>query len=618
MGSFLYRLLDRVLNFVGARMKYLAPLGRVLLFFAKLLRLNKILAWDDLVLIAKPYWVGDEKVRAYSLLGASLFCMVANAKAAYYFGYQLKVINDVVNKSSNEREFFLAVAWLAGIGAIWAIVGGGYGYFRSLLGLDWRVWQSRMYIGQYGKNEAYLRLKIENPDQRMAQDPDIFANTTVWLFMILVETGVNLYTFVPVLLQGSWILSAACVACALGSYIAVLGMGKELPKLTSRQLDAEASLRTHLQDGPRYAASIALQRSERVFLGQGFLRLGVVRTVLARVMRVNLFIGFYNFFSGKVVENAALVGIGWLIMHGRATIGDIAQVSQAFTNVYNGLTVFTSQIGAFSNLKAEIERLGPFARALDDIGENRMPAGQWIEYHETEGKALEFRDVTIFSSYLDAKPVVHAMTCSFDVDTLITGRDGHGKSDLARAIGLGVAAGAGEIFRPQRDKIMFLPQNLYLPVCSLRVFLLDMQEATKDDDERMINALDLVGLHDLPEQSKDENSGGFDTSQDWRGKLTTQQQQQLCLARAILFKPEVLVVDQATDGMEAAIEEDVFKILKALNVRLITFSNNARLAKYHQRVIELKEDGSYSESAAPDYKGPAWKPRLVRKVNDRR
>ncbi|MBS1995607.1 MAG: ATP-binding cassette domain-containing protein [Cyanobacteria bacterium SZAS LIN-2] len=612
VASLLSKIIDLLLWLLSFLLPVLRPLGKVLLFFARLTRLNRVLNWEDLVIIAKPYWVSESRNRALALLFATLFCMVATAKAAYYFGDQLKVINDAVNAHVSDQEFYVDIGWLAGIAAIWTLVGGAYGYFRSYLALDWRVWMSRMYMRQYVRNEAYLRLQISNPDQRLAQDPDTFANTTIWLAMILIETVVNLYTFAPVLYQNSKLLTACCIGCALASYVAVLWLGRELPSLTNRQYDSEASLRTSLQDGPRYGASIALQRSEPLFLAQSTNLLGSVKQVLARVMRVNLLIGFYNTFSGKIVEQAALVGMGWLVMHGRATMGQIAQAGQAFTAVYNGLTVFTSQYGAYSTLKVELERLGPVSRALEDIGENRMPQGQWIEYAEGNDDVIRFDHVTILSSYLDAKPVVNDMTVAFDVDTLITGRDGHGKTDLAKAIGLRASNGAGKITRPPRDKVMFLTQSPYLPTCTLREYLLDMQPSGPGDDQKLLNVLELVGLPDLVEQSKGEKSGGLDTAHAWKSKISEPQQQQLCLARAILFKPMVLVIDQATDGLEPEIEEDIFQVLRGLGVRLITMSNSSRLAKSHKRVIELREDRSFEKYDSKDYKAPGWKANLRR------
>ena len=329
-------------------------------------------------------------------------------------------------------------------------------------------------------------------------------------------------------------------------------------------------------------------------------------------MRINLFIGVYNFFAGQVVGNAALVGIGWLVMQGRATMGAIAQAAQAFTNVYNGLTVFTSQYGAYSTLKAEIERLGPAARALEEIGENRMPQGHWVEYAETDSNVVVFDKVTVLSSYLDSRPVVNEMSVKFDVDTLITGRDGHGKTDLARAIGLGASPGAGKITRPARDKIMFLTQTPYLPICSLRDFLSDMQPTSADDLTRFMAVLDLVGLHDLVEHSKTDGTSGWDMSQDWKKKISSPQQEQLCLARAILFKPAVLVIDQATDGLEPEIEEDIYKVLRGLGIRLITLSNSSRLAKSFKRVLELREDRGFDVHEAQEYKTPGWKAMMRR------
>jgi ABC-type uncharacterized transport system fused permease/ATPase subunit len=98
----------------------------------------------------------------------------------------------------------------------------------------------------------------------------------------------------------------------------------------------------------------------------------------------------------------------------------------------------------------------------------------------------------------------------------------------------------------------------------------------------------------------------------WKKKISAPQQQQLCLARAILHKPLVLVVDQATDGFEPEIEEDIYKVLRGLGIRLITFSNSGRLAKSHKRVVELREDRGFDKYDSKDYSAPGWKSKLRR------
>ena len=251
----LWNVLDTTMDWVlwglGKFFRLLRPLAPPLLFIARLLRLNRILNWEDLLLVGKAYWHGENRNKAYLLLFSTLFCMVANAKLAYYFGVELKTLNDIVNDRAGETAFFWSVGKLVGIGIAWSLFNTAYGTFRTYLAIDWRYWMSQMYMRQYVKNEAYLRLQFDNADQRLAQDPDVFANTTVWLAMILVETAVNLWTFTPVLYQSSKLLAACCLGCALASYIAVLWLGKSLPKLTYQQYDSEASLRTHLQDGTR-------------------------------------------------------------------------------------------------------------------------------------------------------------------------------------------------------------------------------------------------------------------------------------------------------------------------------------------------------------------------------
>lgn len=568
-------------------------------------RLERLFPWRAFWLVARPYWTGPTSRKAKTLLAVTLLLMVASIKANYYIGVALRQFTEAINTLGGDELFFEKGEWLLVAVVAWTLAAVFYGFLRSWLIWDWRMSDSMMRIRQWISDEAFLKEKVValgNQDQRLIQDPDLFTERAVLLPLAFLESVYGIWTFAPILLDSSGWLAAGSVAFAAVTYIMVFLLGSSLSKLMGQRYETEAVTRTYLQRAAGQAAAIALQRNERLVLAQAASRLESLKAALWAVMCVNRNVSLWQTFWGKVVEHGPFALIGWFYLHRQiSSFGSILQGVQAFQNVYSGLTVFAANWEAISTLRAECERLGALVEALEESSAERMKEGQWVTFRN--GATVSFKDVTVHNQYIGSKPVVVGLNLTIDDNVLFTATDGQGKPELARALGLAVARGTGEITRPERDKVVFLTQFPFIPECTLREFLADGSlEARKDHD--LWNALCSVSS-ELKLMA--EKSGGLDVVKDWKSSLPVSQQQQLCLARLILVKPEYAVLEQATDAFEPEYESKIYSVLLALGVKIIAFSNAARVAKHVDRVIELSPDGTWQEAKASEYNTPRWK-----------
>ncbi len=127
---------------------------------------------------------------------------------------------------------------------------------------------------------------------------------------------------------------------------------------------------------------------------------------------------------------------------------------------------------------------------------------------------------------------------------MLSGRSGSGKSTLFRRDGAFVAGGHGTI-RLAAARYLFLPQKPYLPIGSLREVLSYPQAGDVYPNERYAQVLETCRLpHLIPR---------LDESNHWQRMFSPGEQQRLAFARALLYAPQWLYMDEATSAMD---EED--------------------------------------------------------------
>ncbi|MFH1175905.1 MAG: metal ABC transporter ATP-binding protein [Acidobacteriota bacterium] len=144
----------------------------------------------------------------------------------------------------------------------------------------------------------------------------------------------------------------------------------------------------------------------------------------------------------------------------------------------------------------------------------------------------------------------------------IVGPNGSVKTTILRAILGLLKPQSGTIERLARPVLGYVPQreriDSIIPVTALEVALMGraprlgpLQRIRAHDHQRAAAALDLAGVSHLAPCLYRDLSGG--------------QQQRVLLARALAGDPDLLVLDEPTNGMDLASEHAIVVLLRRLN-----------------------------------------------------
>jgi ABC-type Mn2+/Zn2+ transport system ATPase subunit len=172
------------------------------------------------------------------------------------------------------------------------------------------------------------------------------------------------------------------------------------------------------------------------------------------------------------------------------------------------------------------------------------------------------------------------------------GPNGEGKTTLLRAILGMLRPQAGELWvHPelcQRERIGFVPQrcdiNPTLPTTVREFVLLGLVGIRTDRNEEALRlewALDKVGLARLEAKDYWSLSGG--------------QRQRALVARALVRRPSVLILDEPTNGLDLTAEEAVLRLLADLNRKdhqtILFVTHNLAIAARYATHIALFHAG---------------------------
>jgi ABC-type multidrug transport system fused ATPase/permease subunit len=201
-----------------------------------------------------------------------------------------------------------------------------------------------------------------------------------------------------------------------------------------------------------------------------------------------------------------------------------------------------------------------------------LDADDFVIWGESPAKentgAAPVRGNTVGFAY-DDEPVLADLNLDLDAGTTlaVVGPTASGKTTLGLLLARLWDPDSGSIHLEGRDLRQFARSELPKEVSyvSQSAFLFDStirDNVTLDmdyDDDQVWEAIALAGafgfVHDLPE--------GLDTQLGERGTtLSGGQRQRLALARALIRKPRLLILDDATSAVDPSVEAEILKALK--------------------------------------------------------
>jgi len=93
----------------------------------------------------------------------------------------------------------------------------------------------------------------------------------------------------------------------------------------------------------------------------------------------------------------------------------------------------------------------------------------------------------------------------------------------------------------------------------------------------------------------EEFVGQLDEVAHWEQVMSPGEQQRLAFARALLYKPEWLFLDEATAALDDATQDSLYALVKDRlpNTSIVSIAHREDVKHFHSKVLELTADGKY-------------------------
>lgn len=546
--------------------------------------------------LARPFWTSEQKYPALLLLLATVamnLCLVG-----------VNILNNFWNlhfyNALQEKDYpgFL----LGGLQFILLQIGlaaftVGAFHFQQKLTLLWRRWSTRNLLAQWLDSQRYQKLKlteteVDNPDQRIAEDIDLFIIKSLKLSLGLLTAVVSLFSFLNILWQASGLVSipwgdeglvipgllvwVALLYALLGTGFA-FWLGRALPHLNFMQQRREADFRFSLMRLRENADSVAQYRGEAVESQRFNQRLeAALQNFWVLVKKQKLIMGYSTFYlrSATVIPMFIMAP---QFFAGAFPLGRLTQISAAFGEVHAAVAYLVGVFPELAEWKSVVDRLDGFQNRLDNVKVD----SDVVLTQRSDG--LHIRNLAIWLP--DGRRLFEGfnLTLKPGDSLLIKAPSGYGKSTLIRAV-TGLWHHASGSVAYDRDRALTLSQKTYLPLGSLRETLWYPLPAPEEQDAVLQQIMRQVGLEHLDTQLAQER--------DWAQTLSLGEQQRCAFVRALLARPSVLFLDESSAAMDAANEARCYQLLKDMlpDTILISVGHHASLERFHGQVLELQDE----------------------------
>ena len=92
---------------------------------------------------------------------------------------------------------------------------------------------------------------------------------------------------------------------------------------------------------------------------------------------------------------------------------------------------------------------------------------------------------------------------------------------------------------------------------------------------------------DSAAHEEDAGSAALDLTADWATTLSLGEQQRLAFARALLAKPELVLLDESTSALDLENEARLYAALVATGAAVVSVGHRESLRKFHTRQLRL-------------------------------
>ena len=537
----------------------------------------------------KDYWWRKDHMLSWLVLSVLVALGFGVVEINVRINEWSKSFYDTLEAFQADKLYVLIQEYLVYV-AIFVVAAVYRGWLRKLLIIRWRSHLTERLLGDWLEKRAFYRIALkqttDNPDQRIAEDVNIFVLRTIELFISLLTNLAQLYSFIAIL----WKLSGTHTFNIMGNDVTITGylvwiavvytlfgsiftqvIGKKLHELNYRQQKFEADFRASLVRKNDNAEQIALYRGE--MREQATLRgefneiIGNWRLLMNRERNLGFFTTAYDRFSLMLPVLASVP----LFMAKAITLGGLMQIRSAFGAVFNSLSWFVFAYTILPEWSATVQRLHQFrTNILTEQGNDKAAP---------LSDGLEINGLNIYTPAGEAILSNVRAKISPRKWTQLAGKSGLGKSTLLRTIG-GLWADYDGSWHAPKGTSLLLPQRTYLGSGTLAE-IISYPDTQIHNDRVYHELLAEVGLekwqHDLHK------------AQNWAQTLSAGEQQRIAIARALLIRPDYLYLDENTSALDMQSARKLLAQLKEKlpNTTVVIVSHQPGLADMYDEVLDL-------------------------------
>jgi vitamin B12/bleomycin/antimicrobial peptide transport system ATP-binding/permease protein len=555
---------------------------------------------------AGGFWRGQSRRSAWGLtLGLGAF-LALSVLATYALNLWNRWFFDSLEAKNVEEVtqavfvFPLIITWMAAVGV-------GTVLTRETLQVRWRAWIVRHLVGSWLGNQRFYHLNVTgkeppNPEYRISDD-------TRWATEPLVDLGIGLVQalgsaalFISVLWTvggaisfdvGTWgsvtipgyMMWVALVYGAIASGL-MLWVGAPLVGFVGRKNEAEGYFRFAMMRIRDNAESVALMNGapyEQAILGRFYDN--VVARWMAIVWRHGRLTWITNA-SGPMIQFqiVPLLFAAPKYLSGDLTLGQVTQLAFAFVQVQLAISWVVDNYNRVAEWYASARRVMDIVTACDAI-DGHIAAQSDQTPRAGAGSAISLDGVAIADG--SGRPLISDATMAVrNGETVhISGESSTGKSVLVRALAGLWPCARGTLQVPCGARVMVTPQKSYLPLGSLKGALLYPEPDLAAGDDALATALERVGLAALIAR--------LDEVARWDQVLANGERQRLAVARLLIHKPDVVILDDALSALEGSVQATLLALLRAELPASIIVSLGQRVALdgRHDRQFALERNG---------------------------
>lgn len=488
-------------------------------------------------------------------------------------------------------------------------VGVAATYAQMTLQRRWRDWLNAHVLDRWLTNGRYYQLNLvpgdhSNPEYRVAEDLRLSVEAPVEFAVGVFSAIISAITFIGVLwfiggdltipvgsttlrIPGFLVIAAFLYAVLASGSMILIARGFVVVAENKNQAEAEYRYAlTRLRENGESIAMLGGENEERAGLDAAFT---TVRTRWRELMMQHLRTTLVSQTSSGVAPIIPILLCAPKYVGGSMTLGEVMQAASAFVIVQTAFNWLVENYPRLADWTASARRLASLLVSLDHLerADREETIGR-IARKQAEDGALRLRNLSVTLN--DGSVVVNEADIEIapGEKVLVAGESGTGKSTLVRAIAGLWPWGGGEILI-NFEGLLLMPQQPYVPLGTLRRAVTYPLSPETVDDAVVRQTVEEVGLGHFLDRLDEEDT-------QWEQILSGGEKQRLAFARALIHRPHIIVMDEATAALDPLSQERLMQLVleRLPEATVVSVGHRAELEAFHTRklVLEYHQEGA--------------------------